>query len=148
MPPARVFIDTGAWFALQVTDDRHHRSARETCPVLLGKFQTLVTTNHVIGETYTLLRTVKGYREARTFLEILDRSPRLERYFVTQELERETLALLHRYAEHPFSFVDGTSFTVMRRERIQHAFAFDAHFSTAGFIRLPARGAGDTRRNR
>jgi predicted nucleic acid-binding protein len=47
------------------------------------------------------------------------------------------VALLHRYAEHPFSFVDGTSFAVMRHERIQHAFAFDTHFAIAGFVRVP-----------
>jgi uncharacterized protein len=138
MPPPRLFVDTGAWFALQVTDDRYHRRAKDTFPELLARFQTLVTTNHVIGETYTLLRTTKGYRQAREFLEILDRSPRLQRYFVTAELERDAVTLLHRYAEHPFSFVDATSFAVMRKERIQYAFAFDAHFATAGFIRIPS----------
>ena len=97
----------------------------------------LVTTNHVIGETYTLLRTTRGYAHARSFLEILDRSPRLERYFVTADLEGEAFELLHRYSDHPFSFVDGTSFVVMRKERIRCAFAFDAHFSTAGFVRVP-----------
>lgn len=130
-------MDTGAWFALQVTDDRHHHPARDVFPDLLSRFRALVTTNHVIGETYTLLRTSKGYAPARTFLDILDRSPRLERYFVTADLEREAIALLHRYADHPFSFIDATSFAVMRKERIQHAFAFDRHFSIAGFARLP-----------
>jgi hypothetical protein len=137
VPPPRIFVDTGAWFALQTTDDRYHRRAREAFPKLLTRFQTLVTTNHVVGETYTLLRTAKGYAAARGFLDILDRSPRLERYFVSAELEGEAVALLHRYSEHPFSFVDGTSFAVMRRERIQYAFAFDAHFSIAGFVRVP-----------
>lgn len=137
MPAARVFVDTGAWFALQVADDRYHTRAKEIFPDLLKRFQAFVTTNHVIGETYTLLRTTRGYAHARRFLEILDRSPRLERYFVSLDLEREAIALLHRYSDHPFSFVDGTSFVVMRKERIQCAFAFDAHFSIAGFVRVP-----------
>jgi hypothetical protein len=25
----------------------------------------------------------------------------------------------------------------MRQQRIRHAFAFDAHFATAGFLRIP-----------
>jgi hypothetical protein len=129
-------VDTGAWFALQVTDDRHHRRAREAFPELLGRFRAVVTTNHVIGETYTLLRTTKGYAPARTFLELLERSPKLDRYFVTVDLERDAVTLLHRYADHPFSFIDATSFAVMRKERIQHAFAFDRHFSIAGFARV------------
>jgi hypothetical protein len=137
VPAARIFVDTGAWFALQATDDRHHRRARSALPEILSRFQALVTTNHVVGETYTLLRTVKGYRHARRFLDIVGESPRLERHFVSPDREHEAVALLHRYAEHPFSFVDGTSFAVMRHERIQCAFAFDVHFAIAGFVRVP-----------
>ena len=40
-------------------------------------------------------------------------------------------------ADQEFSFVDATSFAVMRGERIRHAFAFDQHFATAGFTRIP-----------
>ena len=41
------------------------------------------------------------------------------------------------YSDHPFSFVDGTSFALMRQQRIRFAFAFDTHFATAGFVRIP-----------
>ena len=34
------------------------------------------------------------------------------------------------------STVDATSFTIMRRLRIKNAFAFDQHFSQAGFVVL------------
>lgn len=97
----------------------------------------MVTTNHVVGETYTLLRIVRGYRAAATFLEALDATERLERLFVSEDVEKRAFALLHRYHDHDFSFVDATSFTVMRAERIRYAFAFDAHFATAGFLRIP-----------
>jgi len=33
--------------------------------------------------------------------------------------------------------MDGTSFALMRQQRMQHAFAFDTHFVTAGFLRIP-----------
>jgi len=36
-----------------------------------------------------------------------------------------------------FSFVDGVSFAVMRQRKLRSAFAFDAHFATAGFSRVP-----------
>ena len=32
MTLGRVFVDTGAWFALQVQDDEHHEAARTTFP--------------------------------------------------------------------------------------------------------------------
>lgn len=137
----RVFVDTGAWFAIQVIDDAHHAAASRALPLVLERCQSLVTSNLIVGETYTLLRLTKGYREARRFLDGLAHSGRLERPFVTEPLERHAYELLHRYADHPFSFVDATSFALMRQQRIQHAFAFDTHFRTAGFLRIP----GDVR---
>ena len=137
MTLGRVFVDTGAWFALQVVDDKHHPVARETLPALLDASRTLVTSNLVIGETYTLLRLTKGYREARRFLDGLAHSRKIEKLFVTEPLEEDAFAILHRYAGHPFSFVDATSFSVMRQHRLRYAFAFDVHFRTAGYLRVP-----------
>ncbi len=137
MTNARVFVDTGAWFAVQVSDDGHHKVARATLERLVGTGQALVTSNQVIGETYTLLRVSRGYPEARRFLDVLALSRTIERLFITEQTERQAYELLERFAEHPFSFVDATSFAVMRQQRIRHAFAFDAHFATAGFLRIP-----------
>lgn len=137
MWPKRVLVDTGAWFALQVVDDQYHPLAKDVFPRLLKAYRNLVTTNHVIGETYTLLRTAKGFAEAWRFLETLERSPRVERLFVPPQIEEEAYQLLHQYSDHPFSFVDGVSFCIMKKERITHAFAFDSHFAAAGFTRVP-----------
>ncbi|MFH1351119.1 MAG: PIN domain-containing protein [Pseudomonadota bacterium] len=136
MEPRKIFVDTSAWYALQVTDDANHSDAKRFFPRLLKKYQVFLTSNHVIGETYTLLRTSKGYVDARRFLEILGQSPRVERFFTVLQIEREAFELIHRYKDHPFSFVDGVSFCIMKREGIQDAFAFDSHFAIAGFNRV------------
>jgi predicted nucleic acid-binding protein len=138
MTPRRVFVDTGAWFAAQVVDDAHHGDAAETLKGLIALPVVLVTTNHVVGETYTLLRVTRGHEACRRFLDSLEASARLERLFVGENLERRAFAILDRYRDHDFSFVDATSFALMRAERIRHAFAFDSHFVTAGFLRVPA----------
>jgi uncharacterized protein len=138
MTPRRIFVDTGAWFAAQVVDDAHHEEAAGALRGLIALPIVLVTTNHVVGETYALLRVTRGYDACRRFLESLDETTRLERLFVNQDLERRAFAILDRYRDHDFSFVDATSFALMRAERIRHAFAFDSHFPTAGFLRVPA----------
>ena len=133
----RVFVDTGAWFAIQVSDDAHHSAARRVFPVILERCRSLVTSNLVIGETYTLLRITKGYREAKRFLDTLAHSKKLERMVVTEHLERQAYGILEHFSEHAFSFVDATSFALMRQARMRHAFAFDAHFRIAGFSTIP-----------
>jgi len=132
-----VFVDTGAWYAVQVTDDVYHAAAQAALLSLLEAGTLLITSNLVIGETYTLLRAAKGYREAKRFLDALGHSRKMERLFITEHLERKAYEILEQYADHPFSFVDGTSFALMRQQRMQHAFAFDTHFVTAGFLRIP-----------
>ena len=138
MSLGRVFVDTGAWVALQATDDLHHPAAAETFPRLLQMCKSLATSNHVVGETYTFLRMTRGYAVAKRFLDVLGQTTTLERQFITDALEREAYRILLRYAQHPFSFVDATSFALLHQERIRYAFAFDAHFATAGFVRIPA----------
>ena len=49
----REFVDSRAWFAIQVSDDAHHGAARQVFPVILERCRSLVTSNLVIGETYT-----------------------------------------------------------------------------------------------
>ena len=68
---------------------------------------------------------------------MIGHSAKLNRFFVTEHLERRAYELLERYSDHAFSFTDATSFALMREHRIGHAFAFDAHFSIAGFVTIP-----------
>ena len=52
-------------------------------------------------------------------------------------MEARAWELLRRFDDHDFSFVDGTSFVVMRERRLTRALALDRHFSVAGFVRVP-----------
>jgi predicted nucleic acid-binding protein len=114
-------------------DDAHHETAWETFPHLLTRFEGVITTNHVIGETYTLLRSSLGYRKAWEFMDLLSQSRRLERLFTPENMEEDAYRLLKKYADQDFSFVDATSFVWMRILRLREAFAFDKHFRVMGF---------------
>jgi len=46
--------------------------------------------------------------------------------------------ILLRYDDQAFSYTDAVSLAVMEHLGILEAFAFDNHFSVAGFTRLPA----------
>ena len=129
-----IFVDTSFWIALRNRRDRHHEQAK----TLLSRAAdaALVTSNHVQGETWTYLRRRVGHKAAVGFLEAMEQSPRLRAVFVGQELESEALGWLTRHDEREYSFVDATSFAVMRSLRLSEAFAFDGDFAAAGFVEL------------
>jgi predicted nucleic acid-binding protein len=72
------------------------------------------------------------------FLDRLERTKRLQIVTVTPEIEGQALAWLRRHGERRYSFVDATSFLLMRSLRIRDALAFDGDFSAAGFTELRA----------
>lgn len=74
---------------------------------------------------------------ARGFIESLTRSPRARVVFVGEEIEAEAIRWLFRHDERPYSFVDATSFAVMRELGVREALTFDADFVAAGF-RVPS----------
>jgi predicted nucleic acid-binding protein len=129
-----IFVDSSFWIATRFPRDAHHLAAGE----LLARFETspLVTSNHVRGETWTFLRRRVGHGSAMHFVDRTGRTPRVQTEFVSDELEREALDWLRRHDERPYSFVDATSFALMRRLGITDAFAFDGDFAAAGFVEL------------
>lgn len=129
-----VFVDTAFWAAYANQRDTHNAEALD---LMRGHARAaLVTTNHVRGETWTFLRSRAGHRSAIDFIDRLDRSPNVRVVFVTDELEREALRWLRRHDERPYSFVDASSFAVMRSLRIDDVLTFDQDFTAAGFTVL------------
>jgi uncharacterized protein len=102
----------------------------------LAANQRLVTSNHVIGETYTLLRMRLGHPAATEFLARTRASERTTRVFISQTWEDEAEGILGQFSDQDFSFVDATSFVAMRKLELRTAFAFDHHFLVAGFLLL------------
>ena len=129
-----IFVDTSFWIALRMRRDSHHEDA-----VALARAYAdapLVTTNFVRWETWTFVRRRTGHLAAVHFLDHLERSPRIELLRVDDETERDALRWLRRHDEREYSFVDATSFAMMRKRRITETLAFDGDFAAAGFVEL------------
>ena len=132
-----LFVDAGGWIALANADDAHHRAAATAYPGFLGRYRRLLTTTLVVAESYVVLRLALGHAAAVRFLDLLDASPRIRRVPVDTTIEREAERLLRQFHDQRFSYTDAVSFAIMRSLALREAFAFDQHFGTAGFIRVP-----------
>jgi predicted nucleic acid-binding protein len=138
------FADTGWWAAWALPEDRRHRDAIATLQSLRPAEQ-IISTNHVIGETWTLLRRRAHHRAALDFLdrtETLSDAGVLVIHRVTADQEAAAWEWLRKHDERSYSFVDATSFRVMRDRRLREALAFDQDFVAAGFSEVspPRRG--------
>ena len=125
------FVDTGFWVALLVPRDQHHDEARS---IWIGNSRPLLSSNHVVGETRRFLRRRAGHRVAVSFLNALDRSPRVVIVHAASEVEQSARRWLVRHDEREYSFVDAVSFELMLRRRPYAALAFEGDFAAAGFV--------------
>ena len=129
-----IFVDSSFWIGYIESRERRHP---ETLRLLRQHAaEPLVTTNHVVGETWTFLRKRYGHDAAMRFVDLAEGAERLRIAFVSRALERDAWAWLRRRDERPYSFVDATSFAFMRSLAVNDAFAFDEDFAAAGFVEL------------
>jgi len=130
----QIFIDTSAWIMLLNKSELYHQEAVQVYrEISRGK---LLTTNLIIGETYTWLRRKAGFSEAIRFYEIAARKAELSQLaliYVDYLLERRAAQILRKYSDHELSFADAVSFALMEQMKVKKAFAYDRHFVTAGF---------------
>jgi uncharacterized protein len=129
-----IFVDTSFWAVFHNKRDKLHLTAKVLLRV--HSRETLVTTNHVRGETWTVLNRRAGHVAGVAFLDALERSPRIRVITIASDVETTALSWLRRHDERQYSFVDATGFQVMWLLKIYQVLAFDGDFADAGFHEL------------
>ncbi len=128
------FVDTSAVLAFLDADDTNHRRAVETFDEQL-RDERLVTHTYIIVETLALIQRRSGPPGVRHLVEGL--VPRLEMLWVTPAVHGAATSALIAITRRRPSMVDFVSFEVMRRNRVERAFAFDKDFRDHGFRTIP-----------
>ncbi len=133
-----IFVDTGAWYALKATDDKYHGQAVTFYDQLkAGRHGSLVVSDYILDETATLLMANKGGEMATNFLSEALESKSVRLIWVDPQLFHRVAKSFKSGSIRGWSFTDCTSFELMNQLNIKDAFAFDGHFSEAGFNKLP-----------
>lgn len=130
----RIFVDTGAWYALVDANDPDHASARK---FFRKNSLPLATTNFVFDETVTLLRKRLGWAAAHEFGNRLKISGFVGLVFVAGDDEDRAWDIFRQYRDKDFSYTDCTSFAVMDRLKVKTAFTFDSHFAAMEYQVVP-----------
>jgi len=130
----KVFVDTGAWYALKNRKDPHHSDAVIFFKSLPETDTICYTSDYVIDETITLTRVRLNNHQAATTLaqELLSEQAAKIIYAAPIYLPR-ALDIFKKFSDQSFSFTDCTSFAIMESLKIDEALAFDHHFSFEKF---------------
>lgn len=119
-----LFVDTSIWYAAGDRGDRANRRAKE----ILKSDEPLITTDHVLVETWLLFRHRLNRRAAERFWDGLRSGVAAIESVTTADLER-AFAIGETYADQDFSIVDRTSFAVMQRLGLERAASLDDDFA-------------------
>ena len=123
-----LFVDTSVWYAAADTGDSSNGRAKE----ILSSGESHLTTDHVLLETWLLLRHRIHRDAAETFWEGLRGGvARIEPVGIA-DLE-SAWSIGSDFADQDFSITDRTSFAVMLRLGVHRAAAFDDDFAVFRF---------------
>jgi predicted nucleic acid-binding protein len=123
-----LFVDTSMWYAAADSSDRSNARAK----TILKSGEPLVTTDHILLETWMLLRHRLRHGAAERFWDGLRNGVAAIECVNPADLEAAWQSGL-TWRDLDLSIVDKTSFAVMRRLGIERAASLDDHFAVFRF---------------
>ena len=119
-----LFVDSSVWYAAVDGSDIDNSRAK----AIVATEEALVTSDHVLVETWLLLRNRIHRKAAELFWEGVRSGVAVIEPVGPADLEAAWQIGLS-FPDQDFSLVDRTSFAVMRRLGIERAASFDNHFA-------------------
>ena len=133
----QMFVDTAGWVAAADRRDTKGSAVRESRDNWLSSGGLLTTTDYVVDETLTTIRSRLGLDAAEAWWAQIDGSPRLRIELIDEARRQRARALFFGYRDKEFSFTDCSSFVLMRELRIRRVLTLDHHFRQMGFEVAP-----------
>jgi len=126
-----LFVDTSIWYAAADSGDPGNSRARR---LLAETDEPLTTTDHILVETWTLLRYRIHKGAAESFWDALRRGVAAIEPVRAADLET-AWSIGEAFPDQDFSLVDRTSFAVMQRLGLRRVATFDDDFAVFRFGR-------------
>ena len=139
-----VFIDTWGWINLFNVKEDHYQDVSKLYKELRNSRATIVTTDYILDEVFTLLFKRVPAEIAQKAIETISAAIKrkyLTLTWITPERFDVSLNLRLKYKDKPkISFTDLTSMAVMQEFCISHILTGDAHFTHVGmgFVLVPS----------
>jgi len=130
----KIFVDTWGWLALADPNDARHSQTVACFEEFRSRPGSVLTSNFILNETFTLLFRRSPRREALNFSEGLLRSAFIRIETVTEQRFLKAFDLRKKFWDKPrISFTDLSSMAIMVELKVTDVLTADAHFSHVGF---------------
>lgn len=133
---SEIFVDTSGFYAVLIEGNAAHEKATSILHQAAETKRRFVTTDYILDETTTLLKS-RGYAHLlpRLLRSVFDSDAcRVE--WMDRERFMRTWHYLRRHEDKDWSFTDCFSFWLMEEYDIGEALSTDDHFRQAGYIPL------------
>src|SRR4051812_44766731 len=114
-----------------------HAAAVKTRDSALKSGLIFVTTDYVVDETLTAIRSRSSLRNAHRWWSQIESSSRIRWELIDSIRAEKARVIFFGYSDKESSFTDCTSFVVMQELRIASVMTSDKHFAQMGFQVLP-----------
>lgn len=126
-----VFLDETAFTAFMNSDDAHYMNARSLFLELDDVDRKMVTTNYIIFDTHQWLRNQTGYKQAESFLNIMDKAVDRDKLDIipgNSQLEEDAKHLLLERPEYQFSLSEAVTAIIIMTFQIKRVFTFNPKY--------------------
>ena len=123
----KVFIDTSAFCAVTIPRDQYNAAAKALYKTILKDNVLFYTSDYVLDEVYTLLKTRGSHATSIKFMDGITKS-NIVVLRVAEDTERAAKIIFRRFDDKRLSFTDCTSFALINHFGIDAVFSFDEHF--------------------
>jgi predicted nucleic acid-binding protein len=130
-----VYIDTSAFFAILDSGDKFHKESKNAFLELIDSKEVFHSSNYIIIEAIVLIQNRLGLDALRAFQD--DIIPIINIHWVEERIHNIAISSLLIACRKNISFVDYTSFEIIRHLGLKKVFTFDKHFKEQGFEVLP-----------
>lgn len=126
-----IFIDTGAFFSALDHNDTFHKKSIKIWSLLNESH--LITSEFILIETATLIRMRIGIKESITFINKIEKNKEIEVIKINRDLSDNGWTYFKKFNDKTYSYVDCTSYSILKERNITKIFEFDEHFIQMGF---------------
>lgn len=123
-----LFVDSSAFYAAVDLGDTNHRRATAN----LGVGDRLITSDHVIAESWSLIERRLGWSAAERFWAGIRAGSAIVEDVLPSDMD-VAWTIGEAFADQGFSLTDRTSFAVMMRTGVYRAASFDKDFAVFRF---------------